>query len=112
MRKALAGLLAPIIREKVLGRVQVRNIFTVPKVGTIAGCFVTDGTITRNSMLRLLREGKVVYQGKISNLKRFKDDAREVQTGFECGISIENFNDIKVGDEIEAYTQESVVREL
>ncbi len=112
MRKAMAGLLDPIIREKVLGRVQVRNIFTVPKVGTIAGCFVTDGSITRNSMLRLLREGKVVYQGKISNLKRFKDDAREVQTGFECGISIENYNDIKVGDEIEAYTQESVVREL
>jgi translation initiation factor IF-2 len=112
MKKALGGLLDPIVKEKVLGRVQVRNIFTVPKIGTIAGCFVTDGTVTRNSMLRLLREGKVVYQGKISSLKRFKDDAREVQTGFECGISIENFNDVKVGDEIEAYTQESVVREL
>jgi translation initiation factor IF-2 len=112
MKKALGGLLAPIIREKVLGRVQVRNVFTVPKIGTIAGCFVTDGMVTRNSMLRLLRDGKVVYQGKVSSLKRFKDDAREVQTGFECGIGIENFNDIKVGDEIEAYTQESVVREL
>ncbi len=112
MKKALGGLLAPIVREKVLGRVQVRNIFSVPKIGTIAGCFVTDGSVTRNSMLRLLRDGKVVYQGKISSLKRFKDDAREVQTGFECGISIENYNDVKVGDEIEAYTQESVVREL
>ncbi len=112
MKKALAGLLDPIVREKVLGRVQVRNTFTVPKIGTIAGCFVTDGLVTRNSMLRLLRDGKVVYQGKISSLKRFKDDAREVQTGFECGIGIENFNDIKVGDEIEAYTQESIVREL
>lgn len=112
MKKALAGLLDPIVREKVLGRVQVRNTFTVPKIGTIAGCFVTDGVVTRNSMLRLLRDGKVIYQGKISSLKRFKDDAREVQTGFECGIGIENFNDIKVGDEIEAYTQESIVREL
>jgi translation initiation factor IF-2 len=112
MKKALGGLLAPIIKEKVLGRVQVRNTFTVPKIGMIAGCFVTDGVVTRNSMLRLLRDGKVVYQGKVSSLKRFKDDAREVQTGFECGIGIENFNDIKVGDEIEAYTQESVVREL
>ncbi|MBY0385500.1 translation initiation factor IF-2 [bacterium] len=112
MKRALAGLLDPIVKEKVLGRVQVRNTFSVPKIGTIAGCFVTDGMVTRNSLLRLLREGKVIYQGKISSLKRFKDDAREVQTGFECGISIENFNDIKVGDEIEAYTQESVVREL
>jgi translation initiation factor IF-2 len=112
MKKALAGLLAPEIREKVLGRVQVRNIFTVPKAGTIAGCFVTDGVITRNSMLRLLREGKVIYTGKISSLKRFKDDAREVAQGFECGIAIENFNDIKVGDEIEAFTQESITREL
>lgn len=112
MKRALGGLLDPIVKEKILGRVQVRNIFTVPKIGTIAGCFVTDGSVTRNSMLRLLRDGKVVYQGKISSLKRFKDDAREVQTGFECGISIENYNDLKVGDEIEAYTQESVVREL
>jgi len=112
MKKALAGLLAPEIREKVLGRVQVRNIFTVPKAGTIAGSFVTDGVITRNSMLRLIRDGKVIYSGKISSLKRFKDDAREVAQGFECGVGIENYNDIKVGDEIEAYTQESIVREL
>lgn len=112
MKKALGGLLAPIVREKVLGRVQVRNTFTVPKIGTIAGCFVTDGTVNRNSMARLLRDGKVVYQGKISSLKRFKDDAREVATGFECGIGIENFNDIKVGDEIEAFTEESIAREI
>lgn len=112
MKKALGGLLTPIVREKVLGRVQVRNTFTVPKIGTIAGCFVTDGVINRNSMLRLLRDGKVVYQGKVSSLKRFKDDAKEVQTGFECGIGIENFNDIKVGDEIEAFTEESIAREI
>ncbi|MCC6137076.1 MAG: translation initiation factor IF-2 [Bdellovibrionaceae bacterium] len=112
MKKALGGLLAPIVREKVLGRVQVRETFSVPKIGTIAGCFVTDGLINRNSMLRLLRDGKVVYQGKISSLKRFKDDAKEVQTGFECGISIENYNDIKVGDEIEAFTEETIAREI
>lgn len=112
MKKALGGLLAPIVREKVLGRVQVRNTFTVPKIGLIAGCFVTDGVINRNSMLRLLRNGKVVYQGKVSSLKRFKDDAKEVQTGFECGIGIENYNDIKVGDEIEAFVEESIAREI
>jgi translation initiation factor IF-2 len=112
LKKALGGLLAPELREKVLGRVQVRNTFTVPKIGTIAGCFVTDGVITRNSMARLLREGKVVYTGKITSLKRFKDDAREVATGFECGVGIENYNDIKVGDEIESFVQESIVREL
>lgn len=112
MKKALGGLLAPIVREKILGRVQVRETFTVPKIGMIAGCFVTDGVINRNSMLRLLRDGKVVYQGKVSSLKRFKDDTKEVQTGFECGIGIENFNDIKVGDEIEAFTEESIAREI
>lgn len=112
IKKSMAGLLAPEVREKVLGRVQVREVFTVPKIGMIAGCYVTDGLVNRQSMLRLLRNGKVVYQGKLSSLKRFKDDAKEVQTGFECGIGIENFNDIKVGDEIEAYTQETIVREL
>lgn len=112
MKKALAGLLDPEISEKVQGRVQVRETFTVPKIGTIAGCFVTDGSITRQSQVRLLREGKVIYTGKISSLKRFKDDAREVQQGFECGIGIENFNDIKVGDEIEAFIVETKVREL
>lgn len=112
LKKAMQGLLDPNFVEKVLGRVQVRNTFSVPKIGTIAGCFVTDGKVTRNSSLRLIREGKIVYQGKLSSLKRFKDDVREVATGFECGIGIENFNDVKVGDEIEAYVQEQVMREL
>lgn len=112
MKLAMQGMLDPNIVEKVLGRVAVRNTFTVPKIGTIAGCFVTDGKVTRNSSLRLIRDGKIVFQGKLSSLKRFKDDAKEVATGFECGIGIENYNDIKVGDEIEAYVQESVLREL
>lgn len=112
MKKALAGMLAPTIVEKELGRAEVRNTFTVPKVGTIAGCFITEGKILRSAQARLVRDGKVVYTGKIGSLKRFKDDAREVATGFECGIGIENFNDVKVGDVIEAFQTETVVRDL
>lgn len=112
IKKAMAGLLAPTIVEKVLGRAEVRNTFVVPKVGTIAGCFVSDGKVIRNSMARLIRDGKIVYEGKVSSLKRFKDDAREVAQGFECGIGIENFNDVKVGDSIESFVKEEVAREL
>ncbi len=112
MKKALAGMLAPTVVEKELGRAEVRNTFTVPKVGTIAGCFITEGKILRSAQARLVRDGKVVYMGRVGSLKRFKDDAREVAQGFECGIGIENFNDIKVGDVIEAFQTESVAREL
>ncbi len=112
MKKAMGGLLTPDIVEKQLGRAEVRNTFSVPKAGTIAGCFVVDGKITRNAEVRLLRESKIVYTGKLGSLKRFKDDAKEVATGFECGMSIENFNDIKVGDVIEAFVKETVIREL
>ena len=112
MKKAMAGLLAPTVVETVSGRAEVRNTFTVPKVGTIAGCMVSDGKIPRSNMARLIRDGKIVYEGKISSLKRFKDDAREVAAGFECGIGIENFNDVKVGDIIEAFSKQEVAREL
>lgn len=112
LKKALGGLLAPTIVENVLGRAEVRNTFTVPKMGTIAGCFVQDGKVQRGSLVRLIREGKIVYEGKIGSLRRFKDDAREVAAGYECGIGIENFNDIKNGDVIESYLKEEVVREL
>ena len=112
MKKAMAGLLAPTVVEKELGRAEVRNIFSVPKMGVIAGSFVADGKITRQAQVRLVRDGKIIYTGKIGSLKRFKDDAREVASGFECGIGIENFNDIKVGDVIEAFQTESIVREL
>jgi translation initiation factor IF-2 len=112
MKKAMAGMLTPDIIEKVLGRAEVRNTFTVPKIGTIAGCFVIDGKIQRSNQARLIRDGKIVYEGKISSLKRFKDDAKEVAQGFECGIGIENFNDVKVGDQIEAFVKEEVAREL
>ncbi|WII71964.1 translation initiation factor IF-2 [Bdellovibrio sp. 22V] len=112
MKAAMAGLLSPDVVEEVMGRAEVRNTFSVPKVGTIAGCFVIDGKVQRNNMIRLLRENKIVYEGKISSLKRFKDDAKEVASGYECGIGIENYNDVKVGDVMEAYVKKEVAREL
>ena len=110
VKKAMSGLLAPEIREVVHGRAEVRNTFNVPKIGTIAGCYVSDGKIPRSATARLLREGRIIYEGKIGSLKRFKDDAKEVATGFECGIGIENFNDVKVGDFIEAFEKQSIAR--
>jgi len=107
MRSAAEGLLAPTIKERVTGHAEVRQLFSVPKVGVIAGCYVTDGTIVRsNARIRVLRDQVVVYEGRIGSLRRFKDDAREVQQGYECGIGVENFNDIKVGDILEAYVLE------
>ena len=100
---AMEGMLAPVSRESALGTVDVRETFTVPKVGTIAGCYVTSGKILRSALVRLLRDGVVIYSGKISSLRRFKEDAREVAKGYECGVGLENYNDLKVGDVIEAY---------
>ena len=100
---AMKGMLEPEFEEMVLGHVEVRQTFKVSNVGTIAGCYVTDGKITRNSMVRLLRDNVVVHEGKISSLKRFKDDAKEVAQGYECGVSLENYNDIKEGDVFESY---------
>jgi len=112
VKAAMEGLLEPQYKEIVLGRAEVREIFKVPKVGTIAGSYVTDGKITRNANLKLVRDSVVVFDGKIMSLKRFKDDAREVASGFECGIGIEGFNDIHIGDVIEAYTIEKLERKL
>jgi translation initiation factor IF-2 len=112
VRDAMEGLLEPTFREKVLGRAEVRNTFSIPGVGTIAGCFVTEGKVTRNASARLVRDHVVVYTGKIVSLRRFKDDAREVQSGYECGIGLDNFQDIKVGDAVEAYEMEQVLRRL
>jgi translation initiation factor IF-2 len=110
MKKAMAGLLEPTFKEVRLGIAEVRNTFKVPKFGTIAGCLVTEGRITRSgdSQARLLRDNVVVYEGKIGSLRRFKDDVSEVKTGFECGIGFERFNDIKVGDAIEVFAMERV----
>ncbi|GJL67125.1 MAG: translation initiation factor IF-2 [Nitrospirales bacterium] len=104
LKSAAEGLLAPTLKERVLGRAEVRQLFTVPKMGTIAGCYVTDGMIARASAgIRVLRDNVLVYEGKLGSLRRFKDDAREVQQGYECGIGVENFNDLKAGDILEAY---------
>jgi len=108
IRNAMEGLLAPTLREKSLGRVEIRETFNVSKVGTIAGCYVLDGKVLRGAQVRLVRDNVVVWQGKLSSLKRFKDDAREVATGYECGMSLENYNDIKVGDIVEVFEMESI----
>ncbi len=103
VRAAMAGLLPPTLKEVVLGQAEVRKTFTIPKAGTVAGCYVTDGLIRRAARTRLVRDGVQVFDGRFASLKRFKDDVREVQTGFECGIGLEGYNDVKIGDLIEAY---------
>ena len=107
---ALTGMLAPEYEEVVTGQAEVRSVFKISKVGAIAGCYVTDGVIERNSLVRIIRDGIVVYEGKMASLKRFKDDVKEVKQGYECGISIENFNDIKENDVIEASIEKEVER--
>jgi translation initiation factor IF-2 len=110
VEKAMKGLLAPQFREVVLGHAQVRNTFRVTGVGTVAGCYVTDGKMQRNASVRLLRDNVIVFEGNLDSLKRFKDDAREVAQGFECGIGLEKFNDIKEGDVIECFMTEQIER--
>ena len=112
IKLALEGLLEPEKTEEVLATVEVRETFKVPKIGTVAGCYVVDGKVVRNNKVRLLRDGFVVFDGHINALKRFKDDVREVEQGFECGMSLENFNDIKVGDIVESYTIVETKRKL
>lgn len=112
VKKAMEGLLEPEFREVVYGHAEVRETFKVPKVGVVAGCYITDGKVTRSARVRLIRDGVVAFEGKIASLKRFKDDAREVAAGFECGIGIENWNDIREKDIIEAFGKEEVKREL
>jgi translation initiation factor IF-2 len=111
VKAALEGLLAPEQKEVYEGRAEVRNTFSIPS-GTIAGCYVLDGTITRSHQCRVVRDGRVVYSGRVSSLRRFKDDAREVQAGYECGVGVERFNDVKVGDVIECFRVDEVKRKL
>jgi translation initiation factor IF-2 len=112
LRKAMTGMLAPVEREVTLGHAEVREVFKVSKVGTIVGCYVKDGKITRNSKVRVLRDSAVVFTGELESLRRFKDDVREVAEGFECGIQVAKFQDLKVGDVIESYMTEQVAAEL
>jgi translation initiation factor IF-2 len=104
IKKALAGLLAPVIKETFLGRAEVRDTFRIKGVGTIAGCYIQDGLVKRDAELRVLRDGVIIYTGRVSSLRRFKEDVGEVRSGFECGVGVSNFNDVKVGDVLECFT--------
>ena len=112
IKEAMEGMLSPEIKEEVLGTAEIRETFKITKVGTIAGCFVTDGTIIRKSKVRLIRDGIVVYTGELDSLKRFKDDVKEVKKGYECGLSIAKYNDLKEGDLVEAYHEVEVAKKL
>jgi len=112
IKAAMEGMLAPEFEEKITANVEIRDTFKITKVGTIAGCMVLDGTITRNSKIRIVRDGVVIYTGELASLKRYKDDVKEVSRGYECGLNIQNFNNIEVGDIVEAYEQVEVKRKL
>jgi translation initiation factor IF-2 len=112
IKAALSGMLAPERKENILGLVEIRQVFRISKVGAVAGCYVLEGLVKRNSMVRVLRDHVVIHSGELDSLKRFKDDAREVKAGFECGLSIKNYDDIKVGDQLEIYEVVEVARTL
>jgi translation initiation factor IF-2 len=111
IKKAMSGLLEPTIKETFLGRAEVRDTFRIPKVGTIAGCLVQEGTIKRDAEVRLLRDNVVMFKGKVGSLRRFKEDVTEVRNGLECGIGISNYADIKVGDVLELFVTEKIAAE-
>ena len=106
VKAAMAGLLPPVVTENMLGRAEIRETFTIPKVGTIAGSYVLEGKVVRNAHCRVVRDGIQIYQGTVGSLRRFKDDVREVTNGMECGIGVAHFNDVKIGDVIEAFELE------
>ncbi len=110
IESAMVGMLTPEFEEVVTGEAEVREIFRVPRIGAIAGCYVTNGVITRGSKVRFLREGTIIWKGAIQSLKRFKDDAREVAAGYECGIGLSDFQDLKEGDVIETYDEREIPR--
>ena len=112
LKDAMEGMLSPELKEEILGTAEIREIFKVTKIGSIAGCMVTNGKITRNSGIRLIRDGVVVFTGELASLKRFKDDVKEVTKGYDCGIQIKNYNDIKEGDIIEAFHEVEVKKKL
>ncbi|MBO0885783.1 MAG: translation initiation factor IF-2, partial [Acidimicrobiales bacterium] len=110
IQAAMVGMLAPEFEEVVTGEAEVREVFRIPRVGPVAGCYVTNGVITRGSKVRFLRDGVVIWKGTVSSLKRFKDDAREVQSGYECGVGLSDFTDLHQGDVIETYEEREVPR--
>jgi translation initiation factor IF-2 len=112
VKAALSGMLAPERKESQLGIVEIREVYKISKVGTVAGCMVTEGLVRRNAKIRLLRDNVVIHTGELDSLKRFKDDAREVKSGFECGLSLKNFDDVKTGDQLEVFEVVEVARSL
>ena len=112
IKAAMSGMLSPEKREQVLGMVEIRNVFKITKIGTVAGCYVLDGVVKRGASARLLRANVVLWTGELDSLKRFKDDVREVRAGFECGLSLKNYNDIEVGDQLEIFEVQEVARTL
>jgi len=112
VKAAMSGMLAPEKKETIIGLVEVRQVFRVPKIGAVAGCMVLDGTVKRSSQVRVLRNNVVIHTGELDSLKRFKDDVREVKQGFECGMSVKNFNDIIEGDQFEIFEVTEVARTL
>jgi translation initiation factor IF-2 len=111
IRQVMVGMLEPVIKETILGQCEVRQLFRVPKVGVIAGCYVTDGKLTRGAEIRLIRDNVLIYTGRVGSLKRFKDDVSEVKSGYECGVGIHNYNDLKEGDVLEFFVKEKVAAE-
>ncbi|PSR04968.1 MAG: translation initiation factor IF-2, partial [Bacteroidetes bacterium SW_11_45_7] len=112
VKTAMEGMLEPKLEEKIVGNAEVRETFKVKKIGTVAGCYLTDGKITRNSNIRVIRDGIVQFTGELASLKRFKEDVKEVKNGYECGLNIKGYNDIQAGDELEAFEEVEVKREL
>jgi translation initiation factor IF-2 len=108
----MSGMLAPEYKEDIIGLAEVRDVFRSPKFGSIAGCMVIDGVVKRNNPIRVLRDNVVIYEGELESLRRFKDDANEVKSGMECGIGVKNYNDVKVGDQIEVYERVQVQRTI
>jgi translation initiation factor IF-2 len=112
VKAALGGLLSPEQKESIIGMVEIREVFKISKIGSIAGCYVQDGVIRRSSMVRILRDNVVIHSGELDSLKRFKDDVKEVKNNFECGLSIKNFNEIEVGDMLEVFEVVEIARKL
>jgi translation initiation factor IF-2 len=112
VKAAMSGMLAPERKENAIGLVEIRQVFRISKVGSVAGCYVLDGQVRRGAQVRLLRDNVVIWTGELDSLKRFKDDVREVKAGFECGLSLKNYNDIQEGDQLEVFEIEEVARTL
>jgi len=112
VKQAMEGMLAPEFKEEIIGLAEVREVFRVPKIGAVAGCMVLEGVVKRNNPIRVLRDNVVIFQGELESLRRYKEDVNEVRAGFECGIGVRNYNDVKVGDQIECYERVEVKRSL